>query len=61
MKQSTCLVSLIHGRYDIVVVANSIEKFAAQLKGRAKIVVLNDAGQLTIYVKPKMVFERLSN
>ena len=59
--QSTCPVFLVHGRHDIVVVANSVEKFAAQLKGRAKIVVLEDAGQLTLYAKPEMVFEQLSN
>ncbi len=52
---SRCPVHLIHGRHDPVVSCESVEGFAARLGQRARLHVIENAGQLVYYADPAAV------
>ncbi|MCC5989266.1 MAG: alpha/beta fold hydrolase [Pararhodobacter sp.] len=50
-------VSLLHGRHDPVVSADSVSAFALRLGKRARLRLFDDCGQLVLYRHPERVFE----
>ncbi|MCC6006516.1 MAG: alpha/beta hydrolase, partial [Rhodobacteraceae bacterium] len=50
-------VSLLHGRHDPVVNADSVSAFALRLGKRARLRLFDNCGQLVLYRQPERVFE----
>jgi pimeloyl-ACP methyl ester carboxylesterase/DNA-binding CsgD family transcriptional regulator len=53
-------VTLIHGRHDPVVNSRSVEEFASRLGSRARLVMMEDSGQLVLYRSPETVCAALA-
>jgi len=52
--------TLVHGHHDPVVRISTVRDFARRYQGRARLVEVEDQGQLLFYARPDIVLDALS-